>query len=58
MSIHFILSMGALLLMTIIPVIMYFRQWSTVVRTVLLATWVLAVGTVYIYISVIFILAD
>ena len=60
MSIHFILSMGSLLLMTIIPVAMYFKQWSKVPRTALLVTWVLAVGTVYIYVSVsvIFILAD
>ena len=60
MSIHFVLSMGSLLLMTIIPVAMHFKQWSKVPRTTLLVTWVLAVGTVYIYVSVsiIFILVD
>jgi len=48
--------MGSLLLMTIIPVAMYFKQWSKAMRTALLATWVLAVGTVFIYVSVIFML--
>jgi hypothetical protein len=58
MSIHLILTMGSLLLMTIIPVAMFFKKWGTVPRTALIVTWVLAVGTVYIYVSVLFLLAD
>ncbi len=54
MSINFILSMGSLLLMTTIPVAMYFKRWSKVPRIALLVAWVLAVGTVYIYLAVIF----
>jgi hypothetical protein len=58
MNIHFILSIGSLLLMTIIPIVIYCKQWNKVIHTTLVSIWIIAVGTVYIYISIIFMLAD
>ncbi|MBT3835059.1 hypothetical protein HOF56_02305 [Candidatus Peribacteria bacterium] len=58
MRIHLILSMGSLMIMTIIPIVMYFKRWNKAINIALLTAWILAVVTVYIYLSVIFMIAD
>jgi len=52
------LSMGSLLLMTVVPIVMYARRWSKTVRIALITIWILSAATVFIYTAVIFVLAD
>lgn len=58
MNIHFVLSIGSLLLMTIVPMAMHMTQLSKRVRLALIIIWILSVATVYIYLAVILMLAD
>jgi hypothetical protein len=58
MSIHFILSMGSLLLMTIIPIAMYVVPGGKAVRITLITIWSLSVATVYTYLAVILAFVD
>jgi len=58
MNIHFILSIGSLLLMTIVPMAMHMMQLNKRAHLALITIWILSVATVYIYLAVVIILAD